>query len=39
MGLYCEGEAAGFFISFIGAVVLLVLYRMMIGRRSHTIRP
>ena len=39
MGLYGEGEAAGFFMSFIGAVVLLVLYRMMIGRRSHTIRP
>jgi uncharacterized membrane protein YeaQ/YmgE (transglycosylase-associated protein family) len=34
MGLYSEGEAAGFLMSFIGAVVLLVLYRMIIGRRT-----
>ena len=32
MGLYGEGEAAGYFVSFLGAVALLVLYRM-IGRR------
>ncbi len=32
MGLYGEGEAAGYFVSFLGAVALLVLYRMM-GRR------
>jgi uncharacterized membrane protein YeaQ/YmgE (transglycosylase-associated protein family) len=33
MGLYGEGEAAGFLMSFLGAVVLLVLYRMMVRRR------
>jgi uncharacterized membrane protein YeaQ/YmgE (transglycosylase-associated protein family) len=37
MGLYGEGEAAGFFMSFIGAVVLLALYRMMIGRRHKAV--
>jgi len=34
MGLYGEGEAAGFLMSFIGAVVLLALYRMMVRRRA-----
>jgi uncharacterized membrane protein YeaQ/YmgE (transglycosylase-associated protein family) len=34
LGLYGEGEAAGFVMSFIGAVILLALYRMVIGRRS-----
>ena len=34
LGLYGEGEAAGFVMSFIGAVVLLVLYRMIVGRRT-----
>jgi uncharacterized membrane protein YeaQ/YmgE (transglycosylase-associated protein family) len=34
MGWYGEGEAAGYFVSFLGAVLLLVIYRMMIGRRS-----
>ncbi len=33
MGFYGEGEAAGFVMSFIGAVVLLLLYRMFVGRR------
>jgi uncharacterized membrane protein YeaQ/YmgE (transglycosylase-associated protein family) len=33
MGFYGEGEAAGFVMSFIGAVVLLLLYRMFAGRR------
>ncbi|HEY6363037.1 MAG TPA: GlsB/YeaQ/YmgE family stress response membrane protein [Vicinamibacterales bacterium] len=34
LGLYGEGEAAGFLMSFLGAVILLALYRMMIGRRT-----
>ena len=38
-GLYREGEPAGFFMAFLGAVVLLVLYRMMVGRRSTVTRP
>ena len=33
MGLYSAGEPAGFIGSFIGAVALLALYRMMVGRR------
>ena len=34
LGLYETNEAAGFFMSFIGAVVLLWIYRLMVGRRS-----
>jgi uncharacterized membrane protein YeaQ/YmgE (transglycosylase-associated protein family) len=34
MGLYGEGEAAGFIMSFLGAVLLLALYRMMVRRRT-----
>jgi hypothetical protein len=37
MGLYGPGEAAGFLMSFAGAVLLLVLYRMMVRRRA--LRP
>jgi uncharacterized membrane protein YeaQ/YmgE (transglycosylase-associated protein family) len=33
MGFYGEGEAAGFLMSFLGAVLLLVIYRMFVGRR------
>ena len=36
LGLYREGEPAGFFMAVIGAVILLFLYRMVIGRRSVT---
>lgn len=38
MGFYQEGEAAGWLMSFIGAIVLLALYRMVVGRRTVT-RP
>jgi uncharacterized membrane protein YeaQ/YmgE (transglycosylase-associated protein family) len=34
MGFYGTNETAGFFMSFLGAVILLVIYRLMIGRRS-----
>jgi len=34
MGFYGEGEAAGFLMSFLGAILLLVLYRMMVRRRT-----
>ena len=33
LGWYGEGEAAGFLMSFIGAVALLALYRIFVGRR------
>ena len=35
LGLYGEGDAAGFLMSLLGAIVLLVIYRLAIGRRSH----
>ena len=38
MGWYQEGEAAGWLVSFLGAVVLLALYRAFIGRR-RTLTP
>jgi len=34
LGWYEEGEAAGFIMSFVGAVALLALYRMMMRRRT-----
>ena len=38
LGWYGEGEAAGFLMSFVGAVALLALYRVFAGRR-HTLTP
>lgn len=35
LNLYGPGEPAGFLMAFIGAVVLLVGYRMMIGQRAR----
>lgn len=34
MGLYGEGEAAGMLMSILGAVLLLVIYRVVVGRRT-----
>ena len=34
LGLYQVGEAAGFIGSVIGAVILLLIYRMIFGRRA-----
>jgi uncharacterized membrane protein YeaQ/YmgE (transglycosylase-associated protein family) len=33
MGWYTQGEAAGFLASVGGAIILLALYRMILGRR------
>ena len=33
LGLYAESQSAGFFMSILGAIVLLALYRMMVRRR------
>jgi uncharacterized membrane protein YeaQ/YmgE (transglycosylase-associated protein family) len=33
LGLYREGEAAGFLMSLLGAILLLTLYRFLGGRR------
>jgi uncharacterized membrane protein YeaQ/YmgE (transglycosylase-associated protein family) len=34
MGLYGPNEAAGFLMSFLGAILLLIIYRMAVGRRT-----
>jgi uncharacterized membrane protein YeaQ/YmgE (transglycosylase-associated protein family) len=34
MGLYGEGEGAGFFMALLGAIVLLGLYRLTFRRRT-----
>ena len=34
LGFYNEGEPAGFLMALVGAVILLALYRMMVGRRT-----
>jgi uncharacterized membrane protein YeaQ/YmgE (transglycosylase-associated protein family) len=33
VGWYHEGEAAGFIASIVGAILLLIVYRMIVGRR------
>ena len=33
LGLYAEGEPAGWVMAFLGSVLLLFIYRMMVGRR------
>ena len=33
LGLYGPGDAAGFFMSLLGAILLLAIYRMATGRR------
>jgi uncharacterized membrane protein YeaQ/YmgE (transglycosylase-associated protein family) len=35
MGMYREGEPAGFIASVLGAVILLGIYRAIVGRRRH----
>lgn len=34
MGWYREGEGAGYIVSILGAIVLLLIYRMVAGRRT-----
>ena len=33
MGLYASGQSAGWIASVIGAVIVLAIYRMVVGRR------
>ena len=35
IGLYDEGEPAGFVVALLGAVALLAAYRAIVGRRHH----
>jgi uncharacterized membrane protein YeaQ/YmgE (transglycosylase-associated protein family) len=34
LGLYREGEPVGFIMAVVGSIILLVLYRMVVGRRA-----
>ncbi|MEO6213070.1 MAG: GlsB/YeaQ/YmgE family stress response membrane protein [Vicinamibacterales bacterium] len=34
MGFYGQNESAGWLVSILGAIILLVLYRMMVRRRA-----
>ncbi len=34
LGFYAEGDTAGFFGAFAGAVILLLLYKLIAGKRS-----
>ncbi len=33
LGFYQEGEPAGFLMAVLGSIILLLLYRMFVGRR------
>jgi len=35
MNWYAEGESAGFIASVVGAIILLLVYRMITGRRGR----
>ncbi len=34
LGMYREGQSAGFIMATLGAVILLAIYRIVIGRRA-----
>ena len=34
MGWYQEGQPAGFIFSVVGAIVLLIIYRLFVGKRT-----
>ena len=36
VGLYREGEPAGFVVALMGAVLLVVVYQALVARRSRT---
>ena len=36
IGLYRQGQGAGFIMSLLGAILLLWLYRMFVARRART---
>lgn len=35
LGFYREGEPAGFLMAVLGSIVLLLIYRMFVGRRDR----
>lgn len=38
MGMYQQGEPAGFLMSVLGAVVVLFIYRLIVGRSTPALR-
>lgn len=34
LGLYRQGQSAGFIMSVLGAILVLVIYRMIVGRKQ-----
>lgn len=34
LGLYQEGEPAGFIMAVVGSILLLLIYRLFVGRRA-----
>ena len=34
LGLYQEGEPAGFLMAVVGSILLLLIYRLFVGRRA-----
>ena len=39
LGMYRNGESAGWIASIVGAVILLLLYRAIVGRRRSSVVP
>jgi uncharacterized membrane protein YeaQ/YmgE (transglycosylase-associated protein family) len=39
LGMYDAGQGAGFLMSLVGAILLLAIYRAIVGRRSVVTRP
>jgi uncharacterized membrane protein YeaQ/YmgE (transglycosylase-associated protein family) len=37
LGLYAEGQAAGWIMSLLGAIIVLAIYRMVAGRRGPVV--
>lgn len=37
MGWYADGEPAGFIASVVGAILLLAVYRLIVGRRAKAV--
>jgi uncharacterized membrane protein YeaQ/YmgE (transglycosylase-associated protein family) len=37
LGLYSQGEPAGWLMAILGAIILLAIYRMVIGRRTSRV--
>jgi uncharacterized membrane protein YeaQ/YmgE (transglycosylase-associated protein family) len=37
LGLYAPGQGAGFLMSILGAILLLAIYRLVVGHRHHPV--